>query len=696
MNKNTLQKSMRRLLLAVVALWTTMPVWAEEATVASPDGRIVVTLVCDKGQATYSVCYDGRPMLEPSALGLVTNIGDFTAGLTVKGVQHDRVSRHYTMQGTKAAEADYEANSLLVEMANGSGGLMSLRFQVSNRDVAFRYELPRQKVEGKDMKRAVVQSEATSFRLPDGTTTFLSPQIGPGTGWEQTKPSYEEEYGADTPMGAASRYGQGYVFPALFHVGGAAAQPTATQKQGRQKSVQQGAGRQDEGWVLISETGVTSGYCGSHLSDFSEATGYTIAYPHAGENNGLGTPYAGIPLPGTTPWRTVTVGQTLHPIVETTVSYDVVEPLYQPSTDYRPGRYTWSWLIWQDKSINYNDQVKFIDLAAEMGFEYCLVDNWWDTQIGRDRVAELSRYAQQKGVHLLLWYNSNGCWNDAPQGPRNCMNTSIAREREMQWLESIGVKGIKVDFFGGDKQETMQLYEDILSDANRHGLQVVFHGCTLPRGWEKMYPNFVASEAVLASENVYFNDHAAGREPFELTLHPYCRNATASMDWGGIIMNRYMSPDNKSRHQRVTTDIFELASGIVMQTPVQCVAIQPNNLQELPQFELDFLRQLPTTWQQTRYIDGYPGRSVVLARQSAEGKWYAAGLNGTAEEQTLSLQLPMFAGQTVSLYIDKPKKARDKQGAPALQSTPTLTTLKVGKQGEAKVTMQPNGGFIVF
>jgi len=311
MNKNTLQKSTRRLLLAVVALWATMPVWAEEATVASPDGRIVVTLVCDKGQATYSVCYDGRPMLMPSALGLVTSIGDFTAGLTVKGVQHDRVSRHYTMQGTKAAEADYEANSLLVELANGSGGLMSLRFQVSNRDVAFRYELPRQKVEGKDMKRAVVQSEATSFRLPDGTTTFLSPQIGPGTGWEQTKPSYEEEYGADTPMGVASRYGQGYVFPALFHVGGAAAQSTATQKQGRQKSVQQGAGRQDEGWVLISETGVSSSYCGSHLSDFSEATGYTIAYPHAGENNGLGTPYAGIPLPGTTPWRTVTVGQTL-------------------------------------------------------------------------------------------------------------------------------------------------------------------------------------------------------------------------------------------------------------------------------------------------------------------------------------------------------------------------------------------------
>ena len=166
------------------------------------------------------------------------------------------------------------------------------------------------------------------------------------------------------------------------------------------------------------------------------------------------------------------------------------------------------------------------------------------TASGRDRIAELSKYAQSKGVHLMLWYNSNGFWNDAPQGPRNCMNTAIAREREMKWMQSIGIKGIKVDFFGGDKQETMQLYEDILSDANRYGLQVIFHGCTIPRGWERMYPNYVASEAVLASENVFFNEGAAIKEPFDLTLHPFCRNTTAAMDWGGIIMNKFLSKEN--------------------------------------------------------------------------------------------------------------------------------------------------------
>ena len=320
-----------------------------------------------------------------------------------------------------------------------------------------------------------------------------------------------------------------------------------------------------------------------------------------------------------------------------------------------------------------------------MGFEYCLVDNWWDTQIGRDRMVELSKYSQSKGVHLLLWYNSNGFANDAPQTPRDCMNTAIAREREMKWLQSIGVKGIKVDFFGGDKQETMRLYEDILSDANRYGLQVVFHGCTIPRGWERMYPNYVASEAVLASENLFFGEGATISEPFDLTLHPFCRNATASMDWGGIIMNKYMSRDNKSRHTRKTTDIFEMASGITMQTSVQCVAMQPNNLEELPQFEMDFLRQLPTTWEETRFIDGYPGRYVVMARKATNGRWYIAGLNALKEPLTLTLDLPMFTpGEQLKYYIDSKK------------GEPTLTTLRVDKKGHVKVTIQPNGGLIIY
>ena len=649
---------MRKTFLSIL-LASSVLAWAGDVIVSSPDGQLKVTVSTDGGRAYYSAELAGQTMLQPSALGLKTSIGDLTRDLTLIGNKQSTMDNAYQMRGTKASSAHYTATKAVLDFKNKDGIQMSIVFQVSNHDVAFRYEMPRQTVNRKEYKRARILSELSSFNWPEGTTTFISPQIGPESGWEQTKPSYEEGYSADAPMDKASQYGHGYIFPALFHL--------------------------PSGWAIVTETGVGSNYCGSHLSDYQAGMGYTVAYPDRGENNGFGSDFAAIPLPGKTPWRAITLG-TLKDIVETTISYDLVEPLYEPSTNYQPGRYTWSWLLWQDNSVNYDDQVKFIDLASTMGFEYCLVDNWWDTQIGRDRMVELSKYAQSKGVHLLLWYNSNGFANDAPQTPRDCMNTAIAREREMKWLQSIGVKGIKVDFFGGDKQETMRLYEDILSDANRYGLQVVFHGCTIPRGWERMYPNYVASEAVLASENLFFGEGATISEPFDLTLHPFCRNATASMDWGGIIMNKWMSRDNKSRHTRKTTDIFEMASGITMQTSVQCVAMQPNNLEELPQFEMDFLRQLPTTWEETRYIDGYPGRYVVMARKDkANGNWYVAGLNALKEPLTLTLDLPMFSpGEELKYYIDSKK------------GEPTLTTLRVDKKGRAKVTIQPNGGLILM
>ena len=646
---------MKKTVFLFLALCTSIVLQATE-TVSSPNRRLTVSVQVEQGVAQYSIQYDGQQMLMPSRLGLTSNIGDFTQDLTLKGSKTSQVEKRYDMTRTKASHSDYKANQLEVTLANGKGHNMVVTFLVSDNDVAYRYTLLRQQKD--NPKTAVITGEASSFRLPDGTTTFLSPQSKSMVGWERTKPSYEEVYSADAPMARPSQFGEGYVFPTLFHVG-------------------------IDGWVLISETGVTSGYVGSHLSDFDAVKGYTIAFPMAGELNGLGSTFAGIPVPGSTPWRTITVGNSLKPIVETTVSYDVVEPLYQPTQAYKPGRYTWSWLIWQDNSCNYQDQVTFIDLAATMGYEYCLVDALWDVQIGYDKVEELSAYAQKKGVNLLLWYNSNGCENDAPQGPRHKMDNAIVRDQEMAWMKKIGIKGIKVDFFGGDKQQVMQLYEDILYDANRYGLQVIFHGCTLPRGWERMYPNYVASEAVLASENVFFTEDAAIREPFDLTLHPFCRNATAAMDWGGTIMNRYMSRDNKSRHTRKTTDVFEMAASITIQTSIQCVAIQPNNLTELPQVELDFLKSIPTTWDETRYIDGYPGKYVVLARRHGN-EWYIAGLNAESQAKKLTLALPMLQpGQTISYYTD------NKEGYAELRQ------VKVDKKGQVKVVMQPNGGCIL-
>ena len=604
---------MKKLLISAAMMLAMITANAENLKVTSPDGRLIVNLEDKGGIVTYAVNYDGQEVIKPSQLGFISDVGDFSKGLTFKKSKTHEVNDRYNIRNIKARNVEYHANELNATYADNQNREVTVTFRVSDNNIAFRYSMP----QWGETASIFIKEEATSFALPDGTTSFICPQSSPMVGWKRTKPSYEEEYKPDAPLTDKSAYGEGYTFPCLFKV--------------RNEKLEV-----RNYWVLISETGVDGKYVGSHLSDYSTAqppTGgqggsYRIAFPMAGEANGHGTTDAALALPGATPWRTITVGSDLKPIVETTVSTDVVEQKYDASIDYRPGRYTWSWLIWQDSSINYDDQVKFIDLASAMGYEYVLVDNWWDTQIGRDKIVKLSNYAQSKGVSLMLWYNSNGAWSDAPQTPKQCMNTTLARRKEMAWLKSIGVKGIKVDFFAGDKQQTMQLYEDILTDANDFGIQVIFHGCTLPRGWERMYPNYVASEAVLASENTFFNEHHAIQEGFELTMHPFCRNAVASMDWGGTIMNRYMSPDNKSRHRRYTSDIFEMAAAIVIQTSVQCIAMQPNNLTDLPQMELDFLKEVPTSWDETRFIDGYPGKYIVMARRSGE-KWYIVGLNAT-------------------------------------------------------------------
>ena len=643
-----------RLKLLVWLFALSGPLAAQSVSVNGPDGKLQLTVSCPSanGEVSYAVTYNGKQMLESSPLGMETNVGDFYRGLQLKEHKVTALDTVYEQSRIKASHIHYRANELLCSFVNGEGKNVQITFRVSNNDVAFRYTLPREQGKGS----VTVNSERTGFRFPSQTTTFLCPQSDAMIGWKRTKPSYEEEYKADAPMNERSGYGHGYTFPCLFKVG-------------------------DDGWVLLSETGVDSRYCGSRLSDWDNGV-YRIAFPMPEENNGNGTVSPAFSLPGSTPWRTVPVGETLKPIVETTVPWDVVEPRYTTTHDYKPGRGTWSWILWQDGSINYDDQVRYVDLAAAMGYEYVLIDNWWDNNIGRDRMEQFVKYARSKGVEVFLWYSSSGYWNDIEQSPVNRMDNSIARKQEMRWLQSLGVKGIKVDFFGGDKQETLRLYEEILSDADDHGLMVIFHGCTLPRGWERMYPNYVGSEAVLASENLVFSQHFCDNEAFNATLHPFIRNAVGCMEFGGVFLNKCLNRSNDGGTIRRTTDIFQLATAVLFQNPIQNFALAPNNLTDAPQICLDFMKQVPTTWDETRFIDGYPGRYIVLARRHGN-TWYIAAANATAEPLKLKLDLPMLAGQEVSLYSDDKKMQ------------PQLKLQKIKTDGSLQLTVQPQGGAVI-
>lgn len=646
---------MKKLFFALgLLLVCTIVANADEKQITGPDGKLSVTVSDAGGIPTYSIHYNEILFLESSPLGLVTNIGDFSREMSLdEDIRIKEIDERYELSNIKQKNVHFVATEAVVPFMQEGKKVYEIIFRISNRDVAFKYRMLQH---GANLC-CVVQKEATGFVFPEGTTTFLCPQSKPMEGFAQTSPSYETPYTADDAMGK-NGWGEGYTFPCLFRNG-------------------------DKGWLLVSETGVDGGYCASRLMGHEKGL-YTIGFPQAGELNGNGTVSPGITLPGETPWRTITLGETLAPIVETTVAFDVVKPLYEASQKYKYGRGSWSWIIGMDVSTNYEEQMRYIDFSAEMGYQSVLVDALWDTQIGRDRIEKLAKYAASKGVALYLWYNSNGYWNDAPQSPRGIMNHMIARRKEMKWMQSIGIRGIKVDFFGGDKQMMMQLYEDILVDANDYGLLVIFHGCTLPRGWERIYPNFASAEAVLASENLHFSQGSCDNEAYNACLHPFIRNAVGSMDFGGSALNKYYNADNAPRgSKRMTSDVFALATAVMFQSAVQHFALAPNNLTDAPVWAIEFMKEVPTTWDEVRFIDGYPGKYIIMARRHGE-KWYVAGVNAQKETLKIKANLPMFSnGETLRFYSD------DKSLAGSVKQ------MKMGKKQEVLLTIPCNGGILI-
>jgi hypothetical protein len=615
----------KRFLLALLTTVGMLQTVGAAERLTSPKGDMVVVVDVQNGKPTYEVSLGGVPFLKPSPLGLVTNIGDFTDGLTLAGCDSKTKHDEYWLKTTKKSHISYDATEAVCRFEKNGRHVLDIQFHITERDVAYRYKIYPKKGRGGETLVAVVNGEASGFVMPDGTTTFLCPQSGPMGGFARTSPSYETSYTLDDQMGK-NGWGNGYTFPCLF--------------------------KTPAGWLLLSEAGTDGGYVGCRLLN-AGGSNYQIGFPQEGEMNGFGTTSASVALPCETPWRTITVGTTLAPIVETTVTNDVVRPKYQASKEYVYGKGSWSWIIGMDPSCNFDEQKRYIDFSAAMGWRSVLVDALWDVQIGYEKMEELARYGRERGVGLFLWYNSNGTWNDAPQSPKGKMDKSSARRKEMAWMQKNGILGIKVDFFGGDKQPMMQLYEDILTDANEFGLQVIFHGCTLPRGWERMYPNYVASEAVLASENLHFGQGACDAEAQNACIHPFIRNTVGSMDFGGSTLNKHYNKDNQHGTTRKTSDVFALATAVLFQSSVQHFAMAPNNMEDAPAWAVDFMKQVPTNWDETRFIDGYPGKYCIMARRAGT-KWYVVGItsDGTPLQKKIDTKAFFPKGSKPTVYTD--------------------------------------------
>lgn len=615
--------------------------------VSSPDGKTIVkAFINDQKELQYQVIYDGNNIIEPSKLGLIREDTDFSTNLALMGIsQTDEVNDNYTLTASKKKEYSYKANKKTISVANKAGEEMQVIFQVSDNGVAFRYNFP-----GEDSTIKIITDEITQFVFDSTAKAWLQPLSIAKTGWGQSNPSYEEHYLQDIPVGTPSPMA-GWVFPALF--------------------------KTNDTWVLISESDVQGNYCGSHLKTGSQAGDYEIEFPDKrevifdGESNPQST------LPWASPWRTITVGS-LGDIVESSLVTDVASPAIEGNFSWvKSGRSSWSWVILKDDFITYPVQKKFIDYSSEMGWEYCLIDNYWDTKIGYEKIQELSDYAAEKDVKLILWYNSAGDWNTTPQTPKDSMLTEKSRMATFTKLKEMGISGVKVDFFGGDGQSVMAYYHAILKSAAEAGIMVNFHGCTYPRGWQRTYPNLMTMESIKGMEFTTFSQ--ADQDPVanHCSMMPFTRNVYDPMDFTPTCFGEI--PHIK----RVTTNGFEIALPVLFISGIQHFAEIPEVMLQMPGFVKEFMSTVPVAWDDTKFIDGYPGEFVVIARKSGNA-WYVAGINGKAEEKEIELDLSFIENKEGFLIADG-----------ATNRELTKKDINITDNANLSLTLKPNGGFVM-
>ncbi|MBI3265077.1 MAG: glycoside hydrolase family 97 catalytic domain-containing protein [Acidobacteria bacterium] len=642
-----------RTLFLLLAWLVAVPVHAQEWSATSPDGRTTITLALrDGGRLSWRVAHAGSNVLADSPLGIRRADQSFAEGLKLVAAR-DAVAideRYQTPHG-KRRDHHVRGRERTLAFANASSARLEIILRAHDDGVAFRYRFPES-----DANAKKVIEEQTGFRVPAGSTGWLLAHQDP----EKYGPAYEDFF-REVAVGAAAPRAAGWSFPALFKTAGGQ-------------------------WLLISESGLDGTYCGSHLAGDASGGVYRLAFPDPREGLGVGEVQPSSTLPWATPWRVVIVGDAAGRILESDLVSDLSPPSRMKDTSWvKPGRASWSWWSASNSPKHAQELNAFTDLAAEMSWEYALVDANWNQMLS-GTIEDVLAHAKRKGVGLLFWYNSGGPHNDVTEAPRDRMHTRDVRRAELAKLKAWGVKGVKVDFWHSDKQDRIRQYRDILEDAADFGLLVNFHGCTMTRGWSREFPHLVSMEAVFGAEQYKYREAYATRAPSHNTILPFTRNVVGPMDYTPVTFS-----DVKFPHK--TTSAHELAQSVVFESGVQHFADSVQSYLGLPEAPKAFLKQVPAAWDETRALAGDPGKLVIVARR-AKDVWYVGGLSGQESPDTYRAALGFLGAGSWSLMIiadgDPSTSLRAGQDRTFQSSTRTVTS-----RDTIDVTMRPRGGFVM-
>ncbi len=637
---------------------------AQEWRLASPHGTITTQVRASAdGGLEYSVARGGHTVVEWSPLGLVLSWfdqrrpdpamrADFGSTIAVAAARRRAVTDDYTMVTGKRAVNHYAANELALDITDRETGQpMTIELQTADDGIAFRYVLT-----GESQLYYRVESEETAFAFGPGGTHWGQP-YDKASLWQ---PAYEAPYNSGVPIGTAvaPSDGAGWGIPALF--------------------------RDEAGtWVLLHETGLTSAYHGSHLAAEAPSGTYRIAPPLAEDGLGTGSVVPSTTLPAALPWRFMVISDKLADIAQSNRVFDLALPSAIADTAWiKPGVSSWSWASDHDSSRDYAKLASFISLSHDLGLAYSLVDANWNT-IAPDAAERLVAEGQRQGVGLLFWYNSGGAHNAVTEQPRNLMDDRQRRRAEFARLARIGAKGVKIDFFQSDKQERVRQYLDILADAAEFHLLVNFHGCTIPRGWQRTWPNLMTMEAVRGGEHYSFTSEPdfGQLSTRQNTVLPFTRNVIGSMDFTPVQIGPQV-------RQHLTSNAHEAALGVIFESGIQHLADSAAAYRAAPPQFRAYLAGLPTSWDETRLLGGYPGQSVVLARRKGQ-RWYVAGISASPAPGALPVDLGFLPGRRYAATVLSDGKAAGGLAARSEVLRPAARSMPVARYGGFVMILDP-------
>lgn len=619
---------------------------SKKIVLKSPDGTLVIEAgLNEKGSLFYEVKKDNKTVIFPSQMGLSGDL-EFTSGLKIKSVSKPKLQTEtYYAPGEKRAIRTFTANFAEIQLQNTLKNILTVEFKATNEGVAFRYMI-------RSKTPIAVKSEKTSFKFAASGKAWLHPHANVKDGWCETQPSYEEQYEYEIPVGTPAPFKAGWSFPALF--------------------------KTEANWVLVTEAGLTPDYVGTRLAQLSPDGEYTIGFPQKGEATHPDDPEYVVSEHVTSPWRVMVIGS-LATVVESQMVSDLASPA-DKKIDYswvRPGISSWSWGVLKDDYTIYPVQKQFIEYAAEMKWNYCLIDADWDRKIGYEKMRELADYAKTKNIGILLWYNSSGSWNSTTYSPKGALTEREARRKEFERIHNMGIAGVKVDFWPGDGQSAIQYYYDMMQDAADFHLLVNFHGTTVPRGWSRTFPNLLAMESIRGFEFTTFDQKDTDLAPKHLTMMTFARNVVGPMDFTPVCFGEI--PGVKRR----TSNGMEIALTVILQSGIQHYVEIPESMVKQPEFVKTYMRNVPRKWDDVKLIDGFPGKYVVMARKSGD-KWYLAGINSQGETQKLTLDLSVLKiGSKDLILITDGENNRS-----LVEKFATLRNNKL------EMEIMPNGGFV--